>query len=371
SMLVPRAVGYSAALINYFFRGEIEVTLPASDGIYALSVDSSEVFKKISLMVKNITPDNEEMENGQVSLVISYRLGSSTPFVPAPPTPAEERYYKIYNCPDVTAIPRDTPLRLDVNMSGDPLPVNAVDVTLTVVFKGDLGAESDDAVAIGFKDISEPTPVDLFNNTDLVCFNDNYVNYTDPALLQQVDTNHNGVIDCDQAEINIIPSKITPLYLSFNGIPASATNYYYKFPETDPVVILPNQTRRFYFLSEDNPALTSYSVKVKAENIADSSIPFAGVCPVSFNSDPVDAYSYYNELIWNTDHYTFSPAGIGTLRGNYYYNILIYKNVLVPEDSTCTFSTLGSTPIVRSSTENRDSNRVYSPKIVEKGKLKK
>ncbi|MCJ7482070.1 MAG: hypothetical protein MUO31_03800, partial [Thermodesulfovibrionales bacterium] len=46
SMLVPRAVGYSAALINYFFRGEIEVTLPASDGIYALSVDSSEVFKK-------------------------------------------------------------------------------------------------------------------------------------------------------------------------------------------------------------------------------------------------------------------------------------------------------------------------------------
>jgi hypothetical protein len=370
SMLIPRAVGFSTALINYFYRGQIEISLPANDGIYALCADSSELFKNMSLMVKNITPDNEEMTNGQVSLILSYRLGAGTPFVPNPPFPEVERHYKVYGFSGVTAIPRDTPLRLDIDMSLNPLPVNAVDVTLMVVFKGDLGDELTNAVAVGFKDISEPTPIDLFNNTDLVCFNDSYVNYTDPALLQQVDANHNGRIDCDQMEINIIPTKITPLYLSFNGIPASATNYYYKFSETDPVMILPNQTRRFYFLGDDNPALTSYSVKVKAENDPDSSIPWAGVCPVFFDNYPGDAYSYYNKLIWDTNHYSHVKAGIGILRGNYYFNILIYENASIPENSDCSFSGSGSTQEVGSLADNHAPNKTYSPNATEIKKSK-
>jgi hypothetical protein len=377
SMLVPRAVGYSAALINYFFRGEIEISLPA-DGIYSLCTDPIIGFDRISLLARNITSNNEEMKKGHVSLVLSYRLGSSSPFVPDPPIPGVERFYKTYqyinpidlNDPSKPVdIPIDTPIRLDFDLTS-PLPTDAVDVNLTIVFKGDLGAELTNAVAIGFKDISEPTPVDLFNNTDLVCFGGNYVTYTDPALLQQVDTNHNGRIDCDQAEINIIPTEITPLYLSFNGISASSTNYYYKFPETDPIVILPYKTKRFYFLGDDSPAKTRYSVKVKAENYTGSSITWAGVCPTFFDSDPVNAYSYFNKLVWRGDHYDPSHGGIGTLRGNNYYNILIFKNISVPESSTCTFSSLGLTQTVGSPTENHDINNENIPKIIEKDKSK-
>jgi hypothetical protein len=377
--LVPRAVGYSAVLLDYFFRGEIEVSLPLSnpgidppqkEGIYSLCTDPAIGFDKLSLMVRNITASNEEMKNGKITLVISYRTCNRDPFVPNPPLPSEERKFISVDYQGEVTIPRDTPLRINFNLSGHPLPFDAVDVTLTVVFKGDLGAEQNDAVAIGFKDIGEPTPVDLFNSSDIVCFNGIYVNYANPALLQQVDTNHNGMIDCDQGEINIIPAKITPLYLSFNGKPASATNYYYKYPETNPTEIFPYHTHRFYFLSDSYPAMTSYSVKVKAENSSDSTISWAGVCPVFFNSNPEDAYSYFNKLSWNTNKYTHDFAPIGTVRSNNYYNILIFKNVSVPDISTCTYSGSGSTQTVGNPSENHDSNRALSPKSVEKEKSK-
>ncbi len=374
SMLIPRGVAYSTALLNYFFRGAIEVTNPV-EGIYSLCINPNEGFKKISLMVKNIAGNNEEMKNGRISLVISYRMCAGDPFVPNPPIPGDERLFKIIKYLDpinpidfkIINIPKDNPIRLDFDLSSTPLPSTAMDITLTVVFKGDLGAEIADAVAIGFKDISEPTPVDLFNSTDLVCFNDKYVNYADPALLQQVDTNHNGVIDCDHEEINIIPTKITPLYLSFNGIAASATNYYYKYPETNPIEILPKQTHRFYFLSDDDPAMTSYSIKVKAENSPDSTISWAGVCPVFFNNNPEDAYSYYNKIIWDTDQYVPLHAGIGTFRDKNYFNILIFKNVAVPENSVCTYGS-GLTQIVGTPTEDHKSNSAHSPKSAEKNK---
>ena len=286
-----------------------------------------------------------------------------------PTIPGTDRSFIKIDYPRAVDIPRDDSIRLDFDMSGNPLPVDAVDVNLTLVFHGFLGGEYANAVAIGFKDISEPTPVDLFNNTDLVCFRGNYVNYTDPTLLQQIDTNHNGRIDCDQSEINIIPTEITPLYLSFNGISASSTNYYYKFPETDPIVISPYKTKRFYFLGDDSPAKTRYSVKVKAENYLVH--PSLGrVLPTFFDSDPVNAYSYFNKLVWRGDHYDPSHGGIGTLRGNNYYNILIFKNISFPESSTCTFSGLGLTQTVGSPTENHDINNENIPKIIEKDKSK-
>jgi hypothetical protein len=382
SKLIPRAVGYSAALIDYFFRGEIEISLPVSnpgidppqkEGIYSLCTDPVVGFDKLSLMVRNITANNEEMKNGKITLVISYRTCNGNPFVPNPPLPSEERKFIEVDYQGEVTIPRDNPLRINFDLSEHPLPFDAVDVTLTVVFKGDLGAELTNAVAIGFKDISEPTPVDLYNNTDWVCYNGIYVDYNNPDLIQQVDTNHNGVIDCGLNEINIIPSKITPQFLSFNNKTASATNYYYQFPIENPIVILPGQSHRFYFLADDNPAITRYSVKVKAENIDNSSIPSAGVCYSYYNNDVSDANSYYNKLQWIPvqNKYNNPHAGIGSYRGIYYYNFVYFENVSVPENSECSLGSSGSTQTVSDSTENRDPNKVYGQKIVHKAKSRK
>lgn len=65
--LIPRAVGYSAALLDYFFRGRMHVT--------ALPVIFDNSLYTVMLYVKNITPGQEIMTNGTFSLVVRY-----TPF---------------------------------------------------------------------------------------------------------------------------------------------------------------------------------------------------------------------------------------------------------------------------------------------------
>jgi hypothetical protein len=60
-LLLPRAVAYSAGLIDYFFRGRLEISLP-DEGVYG-AVDHSvenqpdtNGFRKIKLKVRNVTP---------------------------------------------------------------------------------------------------------------------------------------------------------------------------------------------------------------------------------------------------------------------------------------------------------------------------
>ena len=55
-----------------------------------------------------------------------------------------------------------------------PVPVNALDVYLQVVYRGPLGTESD-AVVVATKDISEPTHITLVNITNyLFCYDDTW-----------------------------------------------------------------------------------------------------------------------------------------------------------------------------------------------------
>jgi len=377
--LIPRAVGYSASLLDYFFRGEIEVNLPVSnpgiqppqiEGIYSLCTDPAIGFNKISLMVKNITSNSEEMTSGKVTLVVSYRTCNGNPHVPTPPFPEEDRKFILVDYQGEVSIPRDNPLRINFDLSANPLPFNAVDVTLAVIFKGNLGAELTNAVAVGFKDIGEPSPIDLFNNTDLVCHDGTYVNYDDPNLIQQVDLNHNGVIDCAQGEKNVIPAKITPKYISFNGQAASMTNYYYKFPEAAPITIQPGQTYRLYFLGDDNPALTNISVSVNAASISNSSIPTDGACSVSYDSDPFEVNSYFNKLSWVSvqNQYKHSHGGIGTYRGIYYFNLVRFDNISVPENSSCSSNSANSFQTESTFTDDQNLPKTQLPKIIQKSK---
>jgi len=63
-MLLPRATGYAAGLLGYFFRGDI-------DAVDAKTVTTDGKISGITMKVKNNTP-NEPMSNGK--LVVSYRF---------------------------------------------------------------------------------------------------------------------------------------------------------------------------------------------------------------------------------------------------------------------------------------------------------
>ncbi|MFZ7113093.1 MAG: hypothetical protein ACOWYE_15525 [Desulfatiglandales bacterium] len=62
--LIPRAIGYSAGLLNYFFRGKLQAS--------ALPIFLDNSICAIFLNVKNITPSEEQMNNGIFTVVVRY-----------------------------------------------------------------------------------------------------------------------------------------------------------------------------------------------------------------------------------------------------------------------------------------------------------
>jgi len=78
-LLIPRAVGYSAGLINYFFRGKMQISLP-DEGVYGIVDHSVEKtidvsgFRTIKLKLANMTP-GEAMGAGELVAVAKFGLG--------------------------------------------------------------------------------------------------------------------------------------------------------------------------------------------------------------------------------------------------------------------------------------------------------
>jgi len=170
ALLLPRAVGYSAALLNYFFRGSIEIGLP-DDGVYATTGPDG-TFTKIKLKARNSTANNEAMTNGTIQLVVKYKTALTDPFQMHNDCTEKTDYYSYIVVPEasnLTSLPT-TSTTLTFDLTGNAIPLWATDVYLQIVYKGQLGNEAN-AVAVGFKDISEPTPLDLRNDMDWVCIN--------------------------------------------------------------------------------------------------------------------------------------------------------------------------------------------------------
>ena len=196
--LIPKAVEYSAGLINYFFRGEMQIDLP-DEGVYGVLDHAVEKtkgidgFRFIKLKLKNVT---EPLSRGSTSLpqdmtgefrlVAKFRrntcytpnlygqigtIGSGT-----------DGAAVITNSPDtcrsavdeiVVSNAETTPTPLvsggpAMTMSFDfpnPIPIEATDLFLQVVFKGKLG-EEEGAVAVATKDVSEPSFVGFMDSSD-------------------------------------------------------------------------------------------------------------------------------------------------------------------------------------------------------------
>jgi hypothetical protein len=195
--LIPTAVEYSAGLINYFFRGEMEISLP-DEGVYGIVDHAVEKekgvhgYRLIKMKVKNVTPDisstrgtiAQHMSAGQFVAVAKFRrntcytpdlmgqigivgpAGSETTNSPATCRSAVDEIVVSNPEPNVTGLSAGAPA---VTMAFDfpnPIPIEATDLFLQVVFKGKLGEEMD-AVAVTTKDISEPSFFSYMNAGDV------------------------------------------------------------------------------------------------------------------------------------------------------------------------------------------------------------
>ncbi len=208
NLLIPRAIAYSAGLLDYFFRGKLTISLP-DEGVYGIvdhSVEKSittsppQGFRKIKLKVKNTTDaingTAQDMVGGNLIAVVKFHRN----------TCYTEDLSGEWGAPDASGAPKDpiifdTPenggcrtkdeeivvstIQQGVSLPGGaaavdqgfefsfstPIPINASDVYLQVVYRGKLGSE-DDVVVVETKDISEPTFIGIMNNTDVFFLRD-------------------------------------------------------------------------------------------------------------------------------------------------------------------------------------------------------
>ncbi len=263
SLLIPRAVGYSAGLLDYFFRGNIEITLPDS-GVYAQTNNPATGFTQITLLARNTTPDNEQMNDGTIELVVGYRRAIDDPFLNYPedyPFQAENEisYIVVPEKNGVRSIPRDGLVELTFDLSQKPIPLWAINVFIRLIYHGWLGNE-EGAVVVGFKDISEPSPVDIFNDMDKICLNGSLYTAGSPEAIDQVDTNNNGIPTWD-----VYPHDLSDIYFRTspenNPQYASDTNYNIAVPYLNAGYY----TRASYILTDYTFSYNSYQSLIKKD----------------------------------------------------------------------------------------------------------
>lgn len=229
-LLVPRASAYSTALLDHFFRGRIEVAPPPS-GVYGVldhaTVNASQSgFERLTVRLRNAS-DGLSMAGGSLRAYVRYyrnpcydpNLLGEWRFAVVPLTwngCGATEYFDVVDEGNEESS-SSTQLTGQVlgaeftevvfDFSSAPIPVDAYDVRLQVVYEGEVGGEAD-AIALGGKNLSEPTYFGIMNATDY--FNIDGTFYTpaeieaDPVLLELVDgfDYHEAVMHAVRYEIN-------------------------------------------------------------------------------------------------------------------------------------------------------------------------
>ncbi|MBA2883203.1 hypothetical protein HNR65_003565 [Desulfosalsimonas propionicica] len=322
--LVPRASGYSAELINYFFRGSIDISLPES-GVYAMldsdvdrsDYDSAEnVFDSIMLRAKNTSLFDEELSDGKILLVIEYRTVLEYPFQSFYDLWIDSGYlpeYSEYHYTVVESGRRSIPdslVEIEFDLNHDPIPLNAVDLSLYLVYRGELGAE-ENGVAVGYKNLSEPTPFAVYNTCDQICINEEWYEAGSDEAVDIVDENGDGFANpyycdendiCYEAEHDVYQHGAEEICIAFHptDIPRAAdcesTNE--KNGEIFITSLEPGEHYRFFLLSDDEYGFTV--------NKANYVVP-ENHCPPGFP---------YPDYGWTHEKFTGGTyTGPGTIHG--------------------------------------------------------
>ncbi len=188
--LIPKAVGYSAGLLNYFFRGQLSVQAPDA-GVFAIvdhTPDDTTTsgcgtpcgFRTLKLKVKNTTSYDDMVagpEGATLVAVAKYHLNNcyqpdlsgeyGAPTFAGGNCRAAEESITVSNAVSVSSVGRTFPTQPTefTFPPAKPIPINATDLQLQVVYKGKLGEESG-AVAVSTVDVSEPTFLIFGNHND-------------------------------------------------------------------------------------------------------------------------------------------------------------------------------------------------------------
>lgn len=262
--LLPRAVGYAASLMNYFFRGSLEVTPPDqyvysvidgsqtypltstywdANGVLQQVTTEHQQFTKIKAKIRNTTSNEEQAGEGTLMAVAEYSIiPDYEPDLSNYPPSAQNVYknsldyvpysYSVSKPIPISSLSSSQATEFTFDFTDQPIPAGIVDFSLHFVFKGTLGGEKDTAVAVARKGFSEPVHQTFWNATDMYSLE--YHLYTsdriksDPNLKYLVDLDKDGIFN----ETGATPPEpyIDPYPMTFE-VGYSGTN-----PPATPVI---------------------------------------------------------------------------------------------------------------------------------------
>lgn len=205
TLLIPRAIGYSAGLINYFFRGKIGISVPREgvygirdqavqygpDGLKTDPLGTTQGFRSIKVNLSNQSPTGEAMTNGSLRAILRYRRNThfkdDLSEEPGSPSSGSVRgltavrgttdEYVVSSAvfdetgtnevADGAVTLTGTGQEFVFQFKSSVLPLNSTDVYLQVAWQGTLGSESN-AVVTSTVDIGEPTYFTVYNSLDYI-----------------------------------------------------------------------------------------------------------------------------------------------------------------------------------------------------------
>lgn len=233
--LIPRAVEYSAALINHFFRGRMTISLP-NEGVYAaidhtLDVNSDPTvgggFPTVRLKVQNLTQDGlngsgqpiiepmnvQGQPVGQLTAIAKYHLNNCyTASLSGEYGSPGIQWGSCRDPAESVSVSSSIPVPSGIDSSPQEvtftfpnrIPIQATDLFLQVVYQGPLGSESN-AIVVATKDISEPIYIYNFYRWDQFTYCSTYpaLNFTgcsNPiSYAQWCASGFTSQSDCNQA----------------------------------------------------------------------------------------------------------------------------------------------------------------------------
>jgi hypothetical protein len=331
-LLIPRAAGYAATLMNYFFRGEIELSLPDS-GIYAIRTPEQGGFGNIRIKAKNVTPNNEELPSGTIELIVKYKTALEDPFQGVPVAVSTDfSYVVVPEANGRTSIPKDAPVELLFDLGGRNIPFNATDLTLQVVYHGQIGLQTTSGfsgemagVAVGFKDISEPTPIDYINGMDVVCVNEEILLAGSDKAVNTLDSNGKLI----STYIDVYSHELLDTYLKYSPESrisyASSTNYDVTLP-----LLTAGHYARHFILTEPYGTFIRLNNQMKTRPLDSRD---------NFVHWPLNATNFYqgmiNQAVYEDGIRTRYFSGMTDMRGIKVWGGIHWTNMDFPSGSDC------------------------------------
>ena len=140
--LLPRAAGYSSALLQYFFRGQID----AVDAVTTTGTDDSgnSVITGVTLKVKNNTP-SEDIGGGNLVVACRFKNQGDTDYSYTNTLDSSG------NGVPIASLGHDQTTDTEITFTfSSPIPSDATDMQYMLVYRGQLGQEADAVAAKAF-----------------------------------------------------------------------------------------------------------------------------------------------------------------------------------------------------------------------------